>query len=56
MSDNSSAHPSSGSDNKIVKEEEMMIVVTVNPVRELMTMARHSNGIMAMQSRLVRLL
>jgi hypothetical protein len=55
MSDDSSAHPSSGSDDDIVKEEEMMIVATENPVRELMTVARHSNGIMAMRSRLVRL-
>ncbi len=55
MSDNSLAHPSSGSDNNIVEEEEMMIVATENPVRELMTVARRSNGIMAMRSRLVRL-
>ncbi len=56
MSDNSSAYPSNGSDNDIVEEEEMMIVVTENPVRELMTVARCSNGIMAMRSRLVTLL
>jgi hypothetical protein len=55
MSDDSLAHPSSGSNNDIVKEEEMMIVATENPVRKLMTVARRSNGIMAMQSRLVRL-
>jgi hypothetical protein len=55
MSDDSSAHPSSGRDDNIIKEEEMMIVVTENPVRELMTKARCSNGIMAMRSRLVRL-
>jgi hypothetical protein len=56
MSDDSSAHPSSGSDEDIVEEEEMMIVAMENPVRELMTVARRSNGIMAMRSRLVRLL
>ncbi len=55
MSDDSSAYPSNGSNNDIVKEEEMMIVATENPVRELMTMARGSNGIMAMRSRLVML-
>ncbi len=55
MSDESSAHPSSGSNDDIVEEEEMMIVATENPVRELMTVARRSNGIMAMRSRLVRL-
>jgi hypothetical protein len=55
MSDDSSAHPSSGSDDNIIEEEEMMIVATENPVRKLMTMARCSNGIMAMRSRLVRL-
>jgi hypothetical protein len=55
MSDNSSAHPSSGSNDDFVEEEEMMIVATENPVHELMTVARRSNGIMAMQSRLVRL-
>jgi hypothetical protein len=55
MSDDSSAHPSSGSNDDIVEEEEVMIVATENPVRELMTVARRSNGIMAMQSRLVRL-
>jgi hypothetical protein len=55
MSDDSLAYPSSGSDNDIVEEEEMMIVATKNPVRELMTVARCSNGIMAMRSRLVRL-
>jgi hypothetical protein len=43
------------SDDDIVKEEEMMIVVTENPVRKLMNVARRSNGIMAMRSRLVRL-
>jgi hypothetical protein len=56
MSDDSSAHPSSESNNDIIEEEEMMIVVTENPVRKLMTVARRSNGIMAMRSRLVRLL
>ncbi len=56
ISDNSSAHLSSGSYDDIVEEEEMMIVATENPVRELMTVARCSNGIMAMRSRLVRLL
>jgi hypothetical protein len=56
MSDDSSAHPSSGSNDDIVEEEEMMIVATENPVRELMTVVRHSNSIMAMRSRLVRLL
>jgi hypothetical protein len=55
MRDDSLAHPSSGRDNDIVEEEEMMIVATENPVRELMTVARLSNGIMAMRSRLVRL-
>jgi hypothetical protein len=55
MSDNSSAHPCSGSDDNIVEEEEMMIVATENSVHELMTVARRSNGIMAMWSRLVRL-
>ncbi len=55
MSDDSLAHPSSGSDDNIVEEEEMLIVMTENPVRELMTVARRSNGIMAMRSRLVRL-
>jgi hypothetical protein len=55
MSDDSLAYPSSGSYDDIVEEEEMMIVVTENPVRELMTVARRSNGIMAMRSRLVRL-
>jgi hypothetical protein len=55
MSDDSLAYPSNGSDNDIVEEEEMVIVATENPVRELMTVARHSNGIMAMRSRLVRL-
>ncbi len=55
MSDNSLAHPSSGSDDDIVEEEEMMIVATENPVRELMTVARRSNSIMVMRSRLVRL-
>ncbi len=55
MSDDSSAHPSSGSDDDIVEEEEMMIVATENPVRKLMTVARRSNGIMAMRSRLARL-
>jgi hypothetical protein len=54
MSDDSSSHPSSGSNDDIVEEEEMMIVATENPVRELMTVARRSNGIMAMRSRLVR--
>ncbi len=56
MNDNSSAYPSNGSNNNIVEEEEMMIVATENPVRELMTVARRSNGIMAMRSRLVMLL
>ncbi len=57
MSDDSSAYPSNGSDDDIVEEEEMMIGATDNPVvRELMTVARRSNGIMAMRSRLVRLL
>ncbi len=56
MSDDSSAYPSNGSSDNIVKEEEMMIVATENPVRELMTVARRSNGIMAMRSRLVTLL
>jgi hypothetical protein len=55
MSDDSSAYPSNGSDDDIVEEEEMMIVATENPVRELMTLARRSNGIMAMRSRLVTL-
>ncbi len=55
MSDDSSAYPSNGSEDDIVEEEEMMIVATENPVRELMTMARHSNGIMVMRSRLVTL-
>ncbi len=55
MSDDSSAHPSSGSNDNIVEEEEMMCVATENSVRELMTVARRSNGIMAMWSRLVRL-
>jgi hypothetical protein len=55
MSDDSSAYPSNGSDNDIVEEEEMMIVAVENPVRKLMTVARRSNGIMAMRSRLVRL-
>jgi hypothetical protein len=55
MSDNSSAYPSNGSDDDIVEEEEMMIMATENPVRELKTVARHSNGIMAMRSRLVTL-
>ncbi len=56
MSDDSSTYPSNGSDHDIVEEEEMMIVAMENPVRELMTVARRSNGIMAMRSRLVRLL
>jgi hypothetical protein len=56
MNDNSSAYPSNGSNNNIVEEDEMMIVATENPVRELMTVARRSNGIMAMRSRLVTLL
>jgi hypothetical protein len=56
MSDDSSAYPSNGRDDDIVEEEEMMIVATENPMRELMTVARRSNGIMAMRSRLVRLL
>ncbi len=55
MSDNSSAYPSNGSDDDIVEEEEMMIGATENPVLELMTVARGSNGIMAMRSRLVML-
>ncbi len=55
MSDDSSAYPSNGSDDDIVEEEEMMIVATENPVRELMTVARRSNGIMVMRSRLVTL-
>ena len=55
MNDDSSAYPSNGSNNNIVEEEEMMIVATENPVRELMTVARRSNGIMAMRSRLVML-
>jgi hypothetical protein len=55
MSDDSLAHSSSGSNDDIVEEEEMMIVATENPVCELMTVARRSNGIMAMRSRLVRL-
>ncbi len=55
MSDDSLAYPSSGSDDDIVEGEEMMIVATENPVHELMTVARRSNGIMAMRSRLVRL-
>ncbi len=55
MSDDSLAYPSNGSNDNIVKEEEMMIGATENPVRELMTVARHSNGIMAMRSRLVML-
>ncbi len=56
ISDDSSAHPSSGSNDDIVEEEEMMMVATENPVCELMTVARCSNGIMVMRSRLVRLL
>jgi hypothetical protein len=56
MSDDSLAYPSNGSNDDIVKEEEMMIVATENPVRKLMTVARRSNGIMAMRSRLVTLL
>jgi hypothetical protein len=56
MSDDSLAYPSSGSNNDIVKEEEMMIVAMENPLRELMTMARRSKGIIALRSRLVRLL
>jgi hypothetical protein len=55
MSDDSSAYPSNGSNEDIVEEEEMMIVAMENPVRELMTVARRSNGIMAMRSRLVTL-
>ncbi len=55
MSDDSSAYPSNGSDDDIVEEEEMMIGATENPVLELMTVARGSNGIMAMRSRLVTL-
>ena len=55
MSDDSLAYPSNGSDNDIIKEEEMMIMATENPVRGLMTVARRSNGIMAMRSRLVTL-
>ncbi len=55
MSDDSLAYPSNGSDDDIVKEEEMMIVATENPMQELMTVARRSNGIMAMRSRLVTL-
>jgi hypothetical protein len=55
MSDDSSAYPSNGSNDDIIEEEEMMIVATENPMRELMTMARRSNGIMAMRSRLVTL-
>ncbi len=47
MSDNSLAYPSNGSDDNIVEEEEMMIGATENPVLELMTVARGSNGIMA---------
>jgi hypothetical protein len=56
MSDDSSAYPSNGSDDDIVEEEEMMIGATKNLVLELMTVARGSNGIMAMRSRIVRLL
>ncbi len=55
MSDDSLAYPSNGSNDDIVEEEEMMIVATENPVRELMTVARRSNGIMTMRSRLVTL-
>jgi hypothetical protein len=56
MSDDSSAYPSNGSNDDIVKEEEMIIGATENSVvRKLMTVARRSNGIMAMRSRLVRL-
>ena len=55
MSDDSSAYPSNGSDDDIVEEEEMMTVATENPMRKLMTVARRSNGIMAMRRRLVRL-
>ncbi len=55
MSDDSSAYPSNGSNDDIVEEEEMMIMATENPVRELMTVARRSNGIMVMRSRLVTL-
>jgi hypothetical protein len=55
MSDASLAYPSNGSDDDIVEEEEMMIGATEDPVLELMTMAQGSNGIMAMQSRLVTL-
>ena len=56
MNDNSLAYPSNGSNSNIVEEEEMMIGATENPVLELMTVARGSNGIMAMRSRLVKLL
>ena len=56
MNDNSLAYPSNGSGDDIVEEEEMMIMATKSPVRKLMTLARRSNGIMAMQSRLVTLL
>jgi hypothetical protein len=49
MSDNSSAYPSNGSDDDIVKEEEMMIRATENSVLKLMTVARGSNGIMVME-------
>ncbi len=55
MSDDSSAYPSNGSNEDIVKEKEMMIGATENPVLELMTVARGSNSIMAMRSRLVTL-
>jgi hypothetical protein len=55
MSDDSSAYPSTGSNDDIVEEEEMMIGATENPILELMTVARGSNGIMAMRSRLVTL-
>ena len=55
MSDDSSAYPSNGSNDDIVEEEEMMIGATKNPVLELMTVARGSNSIMAMRSRLVTL-
>ena len=55
MSDNSLAYSSNGSNDDVVEEEEMMIVATKNPVRKLMTLARRSNSIMAMRSRLVRL-
>jgi hypothetical protein len=55
MSDDSLVYPSNGSNDNIVKEEEMMIMAMENPVRKLMNMARHSNGVMAMRSRLVRL-